>query len=348
MAKAELADFDKEAASRIAPEVHERTVSYTIDDQGTYVSDGKKGFLNWTFGIWSPNSRFGADKRGLVQIPEQLNHQSGAIKGAYTDAAKAAVGDLNKLEYGNVENLLFKGDEMQREYTDLELLEGGVNNYKFSQKEVAAYRGMRQIFDHMHMAKNNQIIDGWKAQGIKMTSWGPKGQQAALKGYDDVTAARNGFSQANTKTHYVAKQGDDGEIETFDFADAADMTDEFLQKQYADGYELTKVQNGHLLEVGDTHAEWAFVKKTALREPSGIVLGKRIGYVPKLRKDGHFFVKQSSSLKIGTGKVLASPHTVRYFDNAIDANIWKQRQENVDDFEVVPKNPICLRFGFSY
>lgn len=335
MAKAELADFDKEASSRIAPEVHERTVSYTVDDVGTLKTDGKKGFLSWTLGIFSPNFRFSMDRRSLVQIPEQLNHQSGAIKGAYTDAAKAAVGDLNELEYGNVENLLFKGDEMQREYSELELLNGAVNDYRFSQKEVSSYKAMRQIFDHMHLSKNKQIIDGWKAQGIKMATWGPKGQQVALKGYDDVTAARNGFSQADTKTHYVAKQGDDGEIETFDFEDSAAMTDEFLQKQYADGYELTRVQNEHLLEVGDTHAEWAFVKKTALREPSGIVLGKRIGYVPKLRKNGHFFVKQLSSLKIGLGKVTASPHTVRYFDNAIDANLWKQRQENVDDFEVV-------------
>ena len=336
MAKAELADFDKEASSRIAPEVHERTVSYTIDDVGTLKSDGKKGFLNWTLGIISPNTRFAADKRNMVQIPEQLNHQSGAIKGAYTDASKAALGDLNKMEYGNVQTLIAKGDELKEEYSELELLNGAVDNYKFSPKEAAAYRGMRQIYDHMHLAKNKQIVDGYIAQGFKMTSWGPKSQQATLKNYEDVTAARNGFSQANTKTHYVAKQGADGEIETFDFADAADMTDEFLQKQYADGYELTKVQNGHLLEVGDTHAEWAFVKKTALRKPSGIVLGKRPGYAPKLRKDGHFFMKQRSSLKIGTGKVTASPHTVRYFDNAIDANIWKQRQEKPDDFEVVP------------
>lgn len=334
-AKAELADFDKTAKIDNTPEYQERVVTYKVEDQNEFVSDGKKGFFRWAVGIVSPNNVFSADKKHMVQLPEQMNFQSGAIKGSYESALTKALGKLDKTAYQEVDLLLTKGDESGVVFTDSQLLNGDVGGHKFSTEQVAAYRGVRQVIDHMFLAKNKQILDGYSAQGIKMASWGDMKQQVALKGYKDVNAARTGFRQADTKSYYVAKQNSDGYIEAYDFKSADDMTDDFLRQQYDEGYELTRVQHNHLLKVDETHAEWAFVKRSDMREPSGFVLNRRTGYMPKIRKDGHFFVKRNSTIPIGTGSLKGAPETIRYFDNSRDAHKWAAEQPDAKDLNVL-------------
>tara|TARA_R110001606_G_scaffold285455_1_gene433692 strand:+ start:357 stop:5018 length:4662 start_codon:yes stop_codon:yes gene_type:complete len=311
-----------------------RTINYVVDDQNAFKSDGVKGFMRWAIGVVSPNTVFSADRRFMVQLPEQMNFQSGAIKAGYGRALDAALGGLDKKSFQEVDLLLTKGDQDKAVYTRTQLRSGELG-HEFTEDQIASYMGVRQVIDHMYVSKNLQMVNGRKAQGIKMANWGPDGQQVSLKGYRSVEAARTGFRQANTESSFIAKQHSDGSIEAFDFHSADELTEEFLQKQYSEGYELTRVQDGHLLKVNETHAEWAFVKRSDMRETSGFILNRHPGYMPKLRKNGHFFVKKASTLKIGTGTVKGAPHTIRYFDNHIEAKAWADAQPDADTLEVL-------------
>ena len=311
-----------------------RTINYVIDDQNAFKSDGVKGFMRWAMGVVSPNTVFSADRRFMVQLPEQMNFQSGAIKGGYGRALTAALGDLDKKSFQEVDLLLTKGDQEKVVYTRTELRSGDLG-HEFTEDQIAAYMGVRQVIDHMYVSKNLQMVNGRKAQGIKMATWGPDGQKVSLKSYRSPEAARTGFRQSNTESSFVAKQHADGSIEAYDFREVSDLTDDIIQKQYDAGYELTRVQDGHLLKVNETHAEWAFVKKSDMREPDGFILNRHPGYMPKLRKNGHFFVKKASTLKIGTGSVKGAPHTIRYFDNHLEAKAWADAQPDADTLEVL-------------
>lgn len=335
MARAELDDYDLADVEDAGDVIHQRTITYKLDETGTLVSDGKKGFWRWAMGVVSPNQVFHADRRTFVQLPEQMNFQSGAIKASYTKALNAALGPLKKNEYKEVDILLTKGDEAEEVYTDAQLLTGALDGKKFTEQQVAAYRGVRQVMDHMHAAKNKQILDGWRAMGVKVTEWGEGGRTVPLRTYADHKAALTGFRQADSRAHFIAKKHDDGSYESVDFDTADGMTEDWIRKQYDEGYELSRAQNGQLLEVNDTNAEWALVRRTDMREPSGIVLNQRKGYMPKIRKNGHFFVKRLSTVKIGNGSVKGAPETVRYFGNATDANKWASEQPDADQLKVL-------------
>jgi len=96
------------------------------------------------------------------------------------------------------------------------------------------------------------------------------------------------------------------------------------------------VTNGKLLNLQDTHAEWALLQRGEFMDPTmGKVLNRREGYMPKIRKGGHFFVKMTNEVSIGGKMRAGKASTVRYFDNHSDAKLWASRQPDSKKMEVV-------------
>jgi hypothetical protein len=306
----------------------ERNMSYQVTDTGIFISDGVSGHSPWNFGVTSPNFRFTADRKSLVQIPEQLQNQAAFIRESYDFAIKAAVGDLSTPEFKRLDGLLIYGDESEKLFTRDELL-SGVEGIQYTPKEVEAYLGVRQVVEHMYHAKNKQILETWNATGVKLTEWG--GQTHPMKVYEEPQAAITGFRQADTHSRLVVMHSDEGTIR---FPEE-DIDPDFLIDMYGEGYQLTRVSNNSLLNLGDTHAEWALVHRGDLRDPSGVVLGQRAGYMPKIRKNGHFFVKKKTQTNIAGRDVSTSPETKRYFDNHADAKLWRDRQDGAEDYKIV-------------
>jgi hypothetical protein len=309
-----------------------REAVYTLDDVGNFSSDGVKGYRLYDFKITSANFRFWEDRKFLVQLPEQMQFQAAKIRESYDKAIKGALGSLNRTSFSKVDQLLTQGDEAAETYSRQDLT-SGVTGIRYTEAEADAYAGIRQVVDHMYHSKNKQILDSWKASGIKVTEWA--GQTQPMKRYGDVQSALTGFKQAKTRTHMIGINQGDGKFDRFIFDGPNDMDDEWLKAKYAEGYELSRVTNGRLLDMGDTKAEWALVKKGDFREPSGMVLGRREGYMPKIRKNGHFFVKRMTETSIGGKMVSGVPNTIRYFDNHADAKKWIERQDDADDLKIL-------------
>ena len=312
-------------------DVHQRSASYLVSDAGTFISDGQSGYKGYDFGVTSLNFRFSDDRKFIVQFPEQMNFQSGKIRASYDNALKSALGGLDKTAYAKVDQLLTSGDEMAKSWTKQDLM-SGTTGVKYTEAEADAYLGVRQVVDHMYHAKNKQILESWNAQGIKMVDWNDTPQP--MKRYEDSQSALTAFRQANTHSHMVAVKKKDGGFDRYNFDSPLDMDNEWIKQKYAEGYELSRVTNNRFLELGDTKAEWALIRKGEFTDPSGMVLGKREGYMPKIRKDGHFFVKRLTEMNIGGKTVGGIPNTLRYFDNYTDAKKWMERQDDASDLKV--------------
>jgi hypothetical protein len=311
----------------------ERVMSYTTDDIGEFVSNGEGGYMPFDGGLTSPNARFIVDRETLVQLPEQMQFQSAKIRESYDNAIRASLGDLKRHEMKNIDKLLTAGDEGGVVFNRQQMMSGSLGHV-FSEKEVKAYEGIRQVIHHMYMAKNKQILDSWRADGIKTIMWGTDKQP--VKRYGKASDAVTGFSQATTKSHMVGLRKADGGFQRFDLDPNSAKSRDIINKKYEDGYELARVTNGRLLPLEETNVEWAFVRRTDFQEPTGFPLGQRAGYMPKVRKNGNFFVKERKTMNIG-GKegVPATPKTVRYFDNHTDAKNWADAQPNRKDLDVL-------------
>ena len=319
---------------RVGAEGEERVREsfFKVSDSTTFESDGIKGYSALDAHITSPLFRFKDDGEMLVQLPAQMNFQAGAIRESYDKAIRGAVGSLNKGEFKKIDALLLQGDEAEKVYTAQELL-SGTTGVVYTEKEVAAYKGIRQVVDHMHYAKDKQILDMRNAQGIKIVDWAD--DSVPMKRYDDANAARMGFEQSSTHTHAIGVMKADGSITTHRFEKASDMSEEWITDKYGKGFRLAKVTEGRFIKGEGTNLEWALVKDDAFMPPSPGALGQRTGYMPKIAKDGHFFVKQESTLNIGGKEVSGIPHTLRYFDNHADAVTWMERQPDTSKLHVL-------------
>lgn len=310
----------------------DRRVSYTIDDTGAFISDGQAGYNRFDGHITSPNYRFHADRRSLVQIPEQLQGHSALVKDSYHNAMTAAVGHLDNKSYARVDSLLLKGDDSRTVWSRNELLYG-VDGVKYTEAEADAYQGVRQVIDHMYHAKDKQIVDGWRAANIKMVQWGADSVPAKL--YDEADSAATAFRQANTRTHVIGRQVDEGGFSRVSLDSPSDLDIDWLREEYGKGYKLVRPSNNKLLNAGTDGFEWALVKADDLSVPTIGVLGRHTGYVPRMRKGGNFFVKRATERLIGGKKFSDVPETVRYFDNYKDATLWASRQEDSSSLSVL-------------
>ncbi|MBL4940483.1 MAG: hypothetical protein JKY81_02325 [Colwellia sp.] len=305
-----------------------QTRLYLQTDVGEFISDGTVGYTGVDLGVTSPKLRFNADGRTLVQLPEQMILQSAKIKKLYDSAIRNTLGPLNSKEMSKVNDLLQAGDEFTddignmvgKEFT----FEEAVGSGRATAKEFEAYQGVRQVVEHMYWAKNKEVIDEWKVKGVKLADW--DGVRLPVKSYRTPSDAKQGFLQSSTKSHHVVIDGGEDVKQIKPYGGPGELTDDFLEEMYAKGYTLNKVDGQGLFANGNTNVEWAFLKGDSLREPSGMVLNRREGYMPKIRKDAHYFVKERVAVNIG-GASVEQLKTVRYFDNNIDA------QKYLDDID---------------
>jgi len=295
------------------------TVAFTKDEVGNFHYKGNKGdhynLDNNVVGLISPNTRFGSDKDFIVELPQEMQFQSGKIRSSYDSAIRAAYKPggkrLSKKEHVSLNNLLLSGDKAEKVYDYETLTTVGVDGVKYSAREAQAYQGIRKVVDHMYHAKDKQIADSMRANNVKVMQW--KGRDVAAKAYDSSSSALTARRQTDNSRMIAV---DDG----IDVKNIDDITDEDLNKYYDKGFKLVRSDKDTYLPSGGTNVEWALVKHDKLESPGAGVLSQRVGYMPKISKEGHFFVKEVVEMSVG-GKALSGGalKTIRYFNNRADA-----------------------------
>ncbi len=299
---------------------------YTRDAIGGFRSEGGEGHIAVDLKVTSPQFRFTKDREILVNIPEQLQFQGNKIQSLYDSAMRAALAPngtkLSSSEMKDVEYVLLKGDEALddlgfnsgRVFTDDELLTEGVGGVKLNARQVESYKGIRKVVDHLHKLKNNEIITRHKADGLKYVDG--DGTTTPVKPYKTAVDASNGYRMANTRSSWISMP--DGKVLTY--KNPLEMPAELMENMYAQGYSLVRASEKKLIKAADTNVEWAFVKNTEMRDPGGVVLSYRTGYIPRIKKDAFYFVKESKDVSVGGTSIKGgATKTVRYFDNHTDA-----------------------------
>lgn len=321
----EVDDLNFKIAYKVGDEEVEEVRPYLRKDVGGFESDGVHGYTSLDVGATSPNFRFKADKKSLVQLPEQMQMQGAKIRSLYDGAIKRSLGKLDKKQMKKVDETLLKGDEFRdengqmvgREFSKVELVDQGVDGLKLSEKEYVAYKGIRQVVDHMYWAKNKELLNDWRARNVKLVEW--SGITLPTKAYNSVLDANNGFRQTASRSKQAVVHTPLGRKEIIPAEEVASRIDDL----YTDGYVLTKADRNTLFANGEDNLEWAFIPRDSLKEPSGMLLNRREGYMPKIRKDANYFLKEKVAMKIG-GVEHETLKTVRYFDNKKDADTYRE------------------------
>lgn len=323
-----------------------QTVEQTFlkDDVGGLNYTGQKGgYIPLDAHVTSPNFRQVADREWTIEIPQQLQFQGAKIRASYDQAIRAALKPINRSGMRKVDDVLQMGNDWMDEagknvgkvFTKDELVNQGVNGVKLSAKEYTAYTNMRKIFDHMYWQKNKEIRQVREANGIQSVRMAD-GAEVAARTYEDSASAAAAFRATESRSHWAIIQRGDGEIRSF--SGAEDLSKAELDGLYKDGYRLANAREGQLFSRNGVNTEWAFVKADEIYQPSR-VLNYRTGYVPRIAKDGHYFVKSVSDAHIG-GRVIKGGNlkTVRYFDNKTDADVYAATMKTENGGEYVVRH----------
>ena len=319
-------------------------MDYLLDDIGkmnitkaSLVKAAIRGFL-------SPNTMLSSDRAFFVQSAESSLHASARVSKSYGAAIDASLkpikGDRASLQ--KLDMLMRDIDGKKNVDTTYQgLTQQGYGGVTLTDKEFAAYSGVRRTLDDAHRLNDQNLIRSNQIVGNKKVSIGSKDFYA--KPFDEPDSALAAFN-VDAKSTRISVIHADGATEAVD-----DISSEVMKDWYNKGYVLTKMGSGNQFEWFDGArglTKYGLVRKEAISNlPAEGMLAKVPNYLPKLRKDANFFVKRKTKVLID-GKEIIVPKAVAYGQTQQQLRVWLAKQEamaeetgevfNRADFDIIP------------
>lgn len=264
---------------------------FTLDDLGGFLQKDSGMIASGLRFATSPNTSAGADRKFFVQGAEAALFAKGRIGKSYTDAVDIALKPVN----GNVKsltkisNVLKQLDGTDTELTYHKLVNEGVGGQRLTDKEFISTLGLRRVLDDAWHTNNQTVRREMELRGSKAVDF--DGEIQYGKPYNDADSAYSAFS---------------GDVENTVIVDAAGIThkgtglDE-LKQWYKEGKILVKNDGANELEwfsSSDGFVRYALVDAGTVGELPRTVLNKVKNYLPKLREDANYFVKNAREVVV--------------------------------------------------
>lgn len=302
----------------------ERSVnmSYTQDDVTSGFKQDGVNFLGTMLGkVASPNMLAGEDRNRLVQSFERVLFQQGKVKKNFSNALERATKGMSKTERKNVSAILERGDDQDRVYTYKELVEDGIGGSRLTPAEFESYAKIRKVMDNAYAVKNKELRTTLTARGIKEFKQGDR--VVLVKPYETSDAARMAYHNSDNKMVYIASPLKK------DLKLHQKMDGDTISRYLDNGYVMVRSSDGNnMISAGGTNVHWTLIRREELSDLPANPLKYRPGYIPRVYKDAHFFVKQKRRMNIENEDRVAGLRTLRYFDNQTDANKYVDELEN--------------------
>ena len=311
---------------------------FTLDDLGGFIQKDAGMIASGLRFATSPNTTAGADRKFFVQGAEAALFAKGRIGKSYTDAVDLALKPVN----GNVKsltkisNVLKQLDGTDVELTYQTLVKEGVGGQRLTDKEFVSTLGLRRVLDDAWHTNNQTVRREMELRGSKAIDF--DGEIQYGKPYNDADSAYSAFSGDVENTIIVDKNG----------LTHKGMGLDELKQQYKEGQILIKNDGANELEwfsSPDGFVRYALVDAGTVGELPRTVLNKVKNYLPKLREDANYFVKNAREV-IVNGMKKRKDVTVAYAATETQARAYllKLRQAADDMGEEFVEGDWDIRF----
>lgn len=311
---------------------------FTLDDLGGFVQKESGLVASILRLATSANTLAGADRKFFVQSAEALLFAKARMGKAYGEAVDAALKPVN----GNKESLT-KIDSLMKvlDGTDIDinyqtLVNEGVGGIRLTDKEFIAVKGLREVLDDAYNTNNNTLRREMELRGTKGVKL--EGEIQYAKPYDEAEEAYTAFSTDAENMHIV---------DTNDTVKVGIGLDE-LKQAYKEGKVLVRNDSSNVQDwftSPDGLVKYALVDKDQVTELPANVLGKIKNYLPKLREDANFFVKQKRNVVVnGVNKRLESTLAYAATESQAQRYIQKLQRVAMDAGEEFDLNNYTIKF----
>lgn len=296
------------------------TLDLTLDDVGQW--DQSELMVGSEF-INSPTVFAKGLTRLDVNVAQTVDDQTAKVFKELTTLQRGAVSSLgnllrpkNRKRLEKVENVLRQGDEFKNAdgtrgtVFDVSTLKG---THHLDDGQIEAYYKTNRLYNNLWRVRNSTKREEMIAFKYKQVNLG-EGNYSFGKPHDTDGSAYQAVVQNNVRVAYDATT--DAVVNT--------LTKEYIEQQYALGKVLVKMPEAHGAGVGRGKYSHVFVESSSVNDLPSVVLNRKRGYVPKVSKDGFWFVKERGTTVIDGQETIGAIKTHRYFDNKAEADQFRE------------------------
>lgn len=282
---------------------------YVTDDLGRMNITKGSLLKSAVKGALSPNFLLTGDRELFVQAAESSLFSSSRIMKSYSAAIDASLKPIkgNKASLRKIDMLLKELDGKDVDTSYQSLVHEGVGGITLSDKEFAAFAGIRRTLDDGHKLNDVNLARYLRLSGAKKVGIGDDVHYA--KTYNNSTDGYRAFL-LDGESKKISVFGEDGSLSFIDEVSKTDIDD-----MYAKGYVLTGSRaNSELgwFNGSDGLTKYALVHSKNVSEvPLEGVLGKIPNYLPKIRKNANFFLKKKTKVLVN-GSMREVEKTIAY------------------------------------
>lgn len=311
---------------RKPPKTDKVPVKYTFKESGTYAAEEGPGYF--ASRIFSPSQTVEQIAPGTVDSATLAEFTETQILGNINHATREARRGLTGKQMKDVDQLLMHGDEMGREFSIAELVDGVDTKWGRVQLDstnsIGAYYAMRRNLDNMHRVKNYIFRRELEVGDFREVNLKLKNDNGdPIKVFAKPSSERKTIPE-DVKRIYDHKTGTVVDV---------DMIPELGTRMDKD-WIVTRFRHGY--RFGDEIINYGLVQaEKDLKPIKGQVLNYRPGYVPRQRPLV-FYVAQRRVPRLVDGVKKDSYETARFFSTEAEAYEWKASQPDFENLYVLP------------
>ncbi len=306
--------------------------NYSFDEMGEFDGVERIGYLE---------SYFKSPIHTIDRLGPQTADatQAGFKEAQIVSRLRTTMQDLRKnstlLGRRRVDRMLLTGDELGKEFSIRELLDGVDTSWGRiklkSADEVALYHAYRRLARKLHDVKNGERIKELTFRNYKevlVDAFYGNGEQIKLFTKE---------SDLSDKIDASVKRIFDASVNK-----VVNVTDlENLEMRLKTNWRVARLRTGQ--EFGDEIVEYAIIEPTKMRTPRGRVLHYLDGYVPRIREGVNYVVKQTGPRMVN-GNQVKKESVIGMFSSKADADNFKAGHADGANLQVLPDKRLSKEY----
>lgn len=265
---------------------------FTLNDLGGFEQKESGMIASGLRFATSPNTLAGADRRTFVNHAEAALFAKSRIQAGLTEAVDMALKPVNgnKKSLQKLDVVLKQLDGTDQSMSYHNLVNVGVGGNKLNDKEFIAITGVRRVLDDVWYQNNLTVRREMELRGAKYIDLDGGNAQYAVP-HADSTKAYNSFSADVENNVIVDELGNTHK----------GMGLDELTEQYGQGKILVKADSPNTQDwftSSDGFVRYKLVGAEKINNLPDVVLNKVKNYLPKLREDANYFIKNNREVVV--------------------------------------------------
>lgn len=262
-----------------------------------------------------------------VSTAQRLDYLYDRVKKQLTDLQNEAIKPLgnmlrgkNRQSFYKVLDTLERGDEFKnldgtrgKVFTTDEL----IGQYGLDQKEIEAYYKLNRLYNHLFNLRNATKRDEMVSLGYKGIDIPETGESTYGKIFETEGTATQSLGRYDGRLIFDPEKDQILHVKNVDIK-------KLMEEQYALGKRLARLDIPYQTGKEEGKVGWILTHETNVGELPDTVLFRKEGYVPRIYKNGAYFVKEVTPEVFDMNKTVMSKKTLRFFDNAKDAETYRK------------------------